>query len=128
MTRAQEIQQWLRKHGPATAKDIENAGFKRIITGRCGHLMIRFGAIKKYTMPNPNSGEKYARIFTTFYESTDKDYAPRRGRKPSPKIIKPKLESTVALRAITTLENRGYTVIRPLHLQAAAIGAHKEGD
>lgn len=119
MTRAKEIQQWLRKHGPATSKDLEQAGFKRLILGRTGQLMIQQGAVEKYTAPNPDSAKKYARVIVTFYEATDKDYEARRGRKPSPKIIKPNLEATFVLRAISILTNRGYTVIRPPHLQNA---------
>ena len=112
MTRAFELQQWLRRNGPATKAEIKAAGFTNF-SGLTRDRMLEHGAIETYTGPNPHSERKHARFITTLYIATDKDYKPHRGAKPGEKPSAEVREASVIARAVNILKKRGYAVIPP---------------
>lgn len=112
MTRAFELQQWLRAHGPKTQAEIKAAGFSNF-SGLTRDRMLKYGAIETYEGPNPHSERKHARVVTTLYMATDKDYTPRRGAKPGSPMSAEVREAAVIARAIKILQSRGYTVTEP---------------
>lgn len=119
VTRAFELQQWLRQNGPATMAEIKDAGFTNF-SGLTRDRMLEYGAIETYTGPNPHSERAYARFVTTLYIATDKDYRPHRGAKPGARPSAEIREASVVARAISTLTRRGYQVIPP-------VTQHKQG-
>lgn len=112
MTRAFELQQWLRENGPATQAEIKAAGFSNF-SGLTRDRMLKYGAIETYEGPNPHSERKHARVVTTLYMATDKDYTPHRGAKPGSPMSAEVREAAVVARAISILQSRGYTVTEP---------------
>lgn len=109
-TRAFELQQWLRAHGPATTAQIAAAGFVNF-SGLTRQRMLDYGAIVQKKEFNPDVQKKHARIITTMFNATDLDYLPARGAKKGATFTRG--AATVIARAITTLERRGYKVIKP---------------
>jgi hypothetical protein len=122
VTRAFELQQWLRENGPATQAEIKAAGFSNF-SGLTRDRMLKYGAIETYEGPNPHSERKHARVVTTLYMATDKDYTPHRGAKPGSPMSAEVREAAVVARAITILQNRGYTVTEAARAQAKEGGA-----
>lgn len=112
MTKAFELQQWLRKNGAATAAEIKAAGFVNF-SGLTRKRMIAFGALEAYEGPNPHSAAKHARVVTTFYQATDVDYLPHRGAKKGSSVSPAVKEASVVARAVSVLEKRGYVVTPP---------------
>lgn len=112
MTRARELQRWLRENGPATQAEIKAAGFTNF-SGLTRDRMLKFGAIETYEGPNPHSERKHARIVTTLYMATDKDYTPHRGRPPGDGFNDEQREKAIVSRAINILRSRGYEVKAP---------------
>lgn len=112
MTRGMELLRWLRKNGPATLRQIQDAGFLNF-NPAARTRMVNFGSIRKYEMANPDSEGRYSRFVITVYEATDKDYPDRRGEKSSFKLPEDKREAIVIARAVTVLTRRGYTVMPP---------------
>lgn len=112
MTRARELQAWLRAHGPATMREIQDAGFTNF-QGVTRERMMKYGSIEAYRGPNPHSEPRYARIVTTLYMATDKDYDPPRGARPGTPVAAEIKEAAVVARAVSTLTRRGYKVIPP---------------
>ena len=112
MTRAFELQQWLRAHGPKTQAEIKAAGFSNF-SSLTRDRMLKYGAIETYEGPNPHSERKHARVVTTLYMATDKDYTPHRGAKPGSPMRAEVREAAVVARAISILQSRGYTVTEP---------------
>jgi hypothetical protein len=113
MTRAFELQRWLRAVGPRTAKEIEEAGFRNF-KGKTRLRMMACGAIVMLEDYNPRSEVKYARSITTMYRAGDVDYLPPRGRKPGyGGTTADGIENMRVTKAIQLLKRRGYTVTLP---------------
>ena len=80
-TKAFKLQKWLRQFGPKTWAQIENAGFHSL-GGKTRERMISFGSLRTFLGANDYDSERrYGRIVVMYYESTEIDYTPQRGRK-----------------------------------------------
>jgi hypothetical protein len=113
MTKAYELQKWLREVGPRTRKEIEEAGFRNF-TGKTFDRMLAVGAIVGVRTYNPRSEVRYARTITTLYGAGDIDYLPVRGRRTGSSGATPEgLENMRVTKAIQLLERRGYKVTPP---------------
>ena len=111
MSKSFALQQWLRQHGPATRNQIYAAGFTNFQGLTCKR-MLDFGAIKLLEIPNNESGRKFARLMVVAFVATDKDYLPIRGRKRKEETYEQRQQVAIR-RAISCLEQRGYTVTAP---------------
>lgn len=111
-TKAFALQKWLRAHGPASMREIREAGW-RCFCGKTYARMLAYGAVEKFMAANEHSDRRWAHFVVLMYRATDKDYTPHRGMTKGVKRSRESVERAKETRSINVLRGLGYTVIPP---------------
>ncbi len=114
-TKIDKLLAFLASNGPATLNQIRAAG--HTLNGLTRERLLESGAVEVFDGPNPDSGDRYAKLVVHHYRIGKKEYVPPRRdamtlAERRAQTQKAQMASRISA-AKSLLESHGYTVIAP---------------